>query len=124
MVKSLEFFNNLGNQYMITEIKNFSNKTLKDIMIERLYKKIVLQMINNINLNDLNVNFNEAIRKIRNELKDFFSELHSQTKIMKNLGDTLCDFFDKNNLVSFDDIMEKVNFKNKLIVLRYFFFSK
>jgi len=94
---------------MITEIKNFSNKTLKDIMIEKLYKKIVLQSINNIQINEIS---NDSIRKIRNELKEFFIELHNQSLIMKNLGLVISAYFDKNSLISFDDIMETVRIKN------------
>jgi hypothetical protein len=65
---------------MITEIKNFSNKTLKDVMMERLYKKIVLQSINSIQINEIS---NEIIFKLRNEIKEFFIELHNQSLIMK-----------------------------------------
>ncbi len=92
---------------MITEIKNFSNKSLKEIMIERLYKKIVIQTINNANVNDIN---NDFIRKIRTEIKEFFIELYDKSKLMKNLGNTLCNYFDKNSLNTFDDIMETVSF--------------
>lgn len=103
----MEFLNGLGNQYMINEIKNFSNKTLKEIMIEKLYKQIVLQSINAVPANDLN---NENIRKIRNEIKDFFIELNQQSQIMKNLGDVISVYFDKNTFLTFDDIMETVSF--------------
>jgi len=91
---------------MINEIKNFSNKTLKEIMIEKLYKKIVLQNINTINPNEQLSN--ESIRKIRNEIKDFFSELSKKSLLMKNLGNLVSWEFDKNNLICFDDIMETV----------------
>lgn len=91
---------------MINEIKNFSNKTLKEIMIEKLYKKIVLQNINSINTNEQLSN--ETIRKIRNEIKDFFFQLNKQSLLMKNLGNIISWEFDKNNLICFDDIMETV----------------
>jgi len=94
---------------MITEIKNFSNKTLKDVMMERLYKKIVLQSINSIQINEIS---NEIIFKLRNEIKEFFIELHNQSLIMKNLGLVISAYFDKNSLVGFDDIMETVSIKN------------
>jgi predicted ribosome quality control (RQC) complex YloA/Tae2 family protein len=90
---------------MIIEIKNFSNKALKDVMIENLYKRIVLQIINNTPASDCT---NDAIRKIRNEIKEFFSELNKQSSVMKNLGYVICAYFDKNSLISFDDIMETV----------------
>lgn len=90
---------------MIIEIKNFSNKALKDIMIENFYKTIVLQIINNTAAGEFN---NEAIRKIRNAIKEFFCELTKQSLVMKNLGFVISAFFDKNSLISFDDIMETV----------------
>jgi len=90
---------------MIIEIKNFSNKALKDVMIENLYKRIVLQIINKTPAADFT---NDSIRKIRNEIKEFFSELNKQSSVMKNLGYVICSYFDKNSLISFDDIMETV----------------
>ncbi len=101
---------------MIIEVKNFSNKALKDIMIECFYKKIVLATINNTSAADFT---NEAIRKIRTEIKEFFAELQKQSLIMKNFGYVISSYFDKNSLISFDDIMETVtiykNFFNSLI---------
>lgn len=118
ILKSLEFFNELGNNFMITEIKNFSNKTLKDVMIEKLYKKIIIGKVNNIKIAEFTL---ENFKTIRNELNEFFNELIKQTKIMKNLGNLIHVFFDKISLNSFDDIMETVNKKlNKGI----FFFVK
>jgi hypothetical protein len=98
---------------MITEIKNFSNKTLKEIMIEKLYKKIIIGKINNIKIADFsnsnsNSNSNENYKNIRLELNEFFFDLLKQTKIMKNLGQVIHTYFDKISLVSYDDIMETV----------------
>ena len=115
ITKSLEFFNNLGNNFMIIEVKNFSNKALKDIMIENFYKKIVLTSINNTAAGDFT---NEVIRKIRTEIKDFFAELHQQSLIMKNLGYVISCYFDKNSLISFDDIMETVTIYNNFLLCK------
>lgn len=91
---------------MINEIKNFSNKTLKDVMIEKLYKKIIIGKINTIKITEFSNS--ENYKSIRNDIKDFFTELIKQTKIMKNLGQVINTFFDKSSLISFDDIMETV----------------
>ena len=102
---------------MITEIKNFSNKTLKDVMIEKLYKKIIIAKMNNIKMNEFT---NENFKLMRSDLNDFFMELIKQTKIMKNLGEIINTFFDKTSLVSFDDIMETVN-KQINFFIKFFF---
>lgn len=99
---------------MIIEVKNFSNKALKDIMIENFYKKIVLQTINTTPATEFT---NEAIRKIRSEIKDFFTALHKQSVIMKNLGYVISAYFDRNSLISFDDIMETVSIYNNFIFI-------
>jgi len=124
----MEFFNDLGNQFMITEIKNFSNKTLKDVMIEKLYKKIIIAKINNIKIADFsksnensNSNSNENFKSIRLEINEFFLDLIKQAKIMKNLGEVIHIYFDKISLVNFDDIMETVNNKKnkKIFYLKF-----
>ena len=53
-------------------MKNFSNKLLKDLMIEKFFKKIVQVSINQIPQLDM---ITENIQKVRKEIKDFFSEL-------------------------------------------------
>jgi hypothetical protein len=106
----LELFCCLGPNTLITEVRNFSNKILKDLMIEKFLKKIIGTSINKINPIDL---IQENISKIRKDIKEFMSELEWWTRILENLGKLISTHFDRNNFVSYDEIMETViNFFN------------
>ena len=92
---------------LINEIKVYSNKVLKELMIEKFFKKLIQNNINPINSIDL---ITDNIVKIRKDLKEFFSELEKWTIVIKNLGDNLHTVYDRNNLVVYDDIMGTVIF--------------
>jgi hypothetical protein len=92
---------------LINEIKVYSNKVLKDLMIEKFFKKQIQNTINPINTIDL---ISDNIVKIRRDLKEFFLDLKKWTIVIKNLGDVLHTVYDRNNLVVYDDIMETVFF--------------
>jgi len=74
-------------------------------MIGKFFKIIIQGNINPINQLDM---INENISKIRKEIRDFFSELESWTKILKNLGEIIKVEYDTNSFVIYDEIMEIV----------------
>jgi len=90
---------------LITEIRDFINGQLREIMIEKLYKKLIQGKINQLNQLDL---ITENISNIRTSIKEYFTELEKYTKIMKNLGEIIKSEYDKNNFVVYDEIMEIV----------------
>lgn len=61
--------------------------------------------INNVNQLDL---ITENIIKIRKEIREFFTELERWSRIMMNLGKIIQTDFDRNNFVSYDEIMDIV----------------
>jgi hypothetical protein len=90
---------------MITEIKTYSNKLLKDLMIEKFFKKIVQGQINTINQLDW---ISENVYKTRAEIKIFFGELSEWSEVMLNLGEVLKRDYDRESLNSYDEIMSLV----------------
>jgi hypothetical protein len=104
LVKFFELFSNLD--IVVTEIKELSNKILKDLMIENFLNKIIRQYINMISLNDMNYN---NICKIRKELNNFFDILDNYSDIFDNLGNLLKNSYDKKNFVLYENIMEIVS---------------
>jgi hypothetical protein len=90
---------------MITEIKTYSNKLLKDLMIEKFFKKIVQGQINTINQLDW---ISENVYKTRAEIKFFFEELSEWSEVMLNLGEVLKRDYDRESLNSYDEIMSLV----------------
>jgi hypothetical protein len=104
LLKFFELFSNLN--ILVTEIKDLSNKILKDLMIENFLNKIIRQYINMISLNDMNYN---NICKIRKELNNFFDILDNYSDIFDNLGNLLKNSYDKKNFVLYENIMEIVS---------------
>jgi hypothetical protein len=104
LLKFFELFSNLD--ILVTEIKDLSNKILKDLMIENFLNKIIRQYINVISLNDMNYN---NICKIRKELNNFFDILDNYSDIFDNLGNLLKNSYDKKNFVLYENIMEIVS---------------
>ena len=104
LLKFFELFSNLD--ILVTEIKDLSNKILKDLMIENFLNKIIRQYINVISLNDMNYN---NICKIRKELNNFFDTLDNYSDIFDNLGNLLKNSYDKKNFVLYENIMEIVS---------------
>ena len=104
LLKFFELFSNLD--ILVTEIKDLSNKILKDLMIENFLNKIIRQYINVISLNDMNYN---NICKIRKELNNFFETLDYYSDIFDNLGNLLKNSYDKKNFVLYENIMEIVS---------------
>ena len=104
LLKFFELFSNLD--ILVTEIKDLSNKILKDLMIENFLNKIIRQYINVIALNDMNYN---NICKIRKELNNFFDILDNYSDIFDNLGNLLKNSYDKKNFVLYESIMEIVS---------------
>ena len=97
---------------LVSEIKDFSNKVLKELMIETFLNKIIRQNINNIPLNELNYG---NICKIRKELNNFFDTLDNFSDIFYNLGELLKHSYDKKNLILYENIMEVVS----IILFKY-----
>ena len=91
---------------LASEIKDFSNKVLKELMIETFLNKIIRQNINSIALTEFNYN---NICKIRKELNNFFDTLDNFSDIFENLGVMLKNSYDKKNFVLYENIMEVVS---------------
>lgn len=104
LLKFFELFSSMN--ILVSEIKDFSNKVLKELMIETFLNKIIRQNINNIPLNEFNYN---NICKIRKELNNFFDTLDNFSDIFDNLGKLLKNSYDKKNLVLYEKIMEVVS---------------
>ena len=104
LLKFFELFSSMN--ILVGEIKDFSNKILKELMIETFLNKIIRQNINNIPLNEFNyIN----ISKIRKELTNFFDTLDNFCDIFDNLGKLLKNSYDKKNFVLYENIMEVVS---------------
>ena len=104
LLKFFELFSSMN--ILVGEIKNFSNKVLKELMIETFLNKIIKQNINTIPLNEFNYN---NISKIRKELNNFFETLDNFSDIFDNLGRLLKNSYDKKNFVLYENIMEVVS---------------
>ncbi len=101
MTKYFEFFNEQGS--LLDEVKNFSNKILKDLMSETFFKNIISTLINSVNPIDL---VGDNIISIRKELKLFFASLSKWTSIIKNLGDQLNKSLSRKDLVLYEELLE------------------
>ena len=110
LLKFFELFSSMNT--LVSEIKDFSNKVLKELMIETFLNKIIRQNINNIPLNELNYG---NICKIRKELNNFFDTLDNFSDIFYNLGELLKNSYDKKNLILYENIMEVVS----IILFKY-----
>ena len=104
LLKFFELFSSMN--ILVGEIKDFSNKVLKELMIETFLNKIIRQNINTIPLNEFNYN---NISKIRKELNNFFETLDNFSDIFDNLGRLLKNSYDKKNFVLYENIMEVVS---------------
>ena len=104
LLKFFELFSSMN--ILVGEIKNFSNKVLKELMIETFLNKIIKQNINTIPLNEFNYN---NISRIRKELNNFFETLDNFSDIFDNLGRLLKNSYDKKNFVLYENIMEVVS---------------
>ena len=104
LLKFFELFSSMN--ILVGEIKDFSNKVLKELMIETFLNKIIRQNINVIPLNEFNYN---NISKIRKELNNFFDTLDNFSDIFDNLGQLLKNSYDKKNFVLYENIMEVVS---------------
>ena len=104
LLKFFELFSSMN--ILVSEIKNFSNKVLKELMIETFLNNIIKQNINTIPLNEFNYN---NITKIRKELNNFFETLDNFSDIFDNLGKLLKNSYDKKNFVLYENIMEVVS---------------
>ena len=103
LLKFFELFS--GMNILVSEIKDLSNKILKELMVENFLNKIIRQNINPINLNDMNSN---NIDKIRKALNNFFDTLDNYSDIFDNLGKLLKNSYDKKNFVLYENLMEVV----------------
>ena len=98
-----DFFTRLD--LLVNEIKNFSNKILKELMVDTFLTKIIRGNINNVqDLNDLG-----NIMKIRNLLTNFFINLEYYSSIFENLGKLLKSSYDKKQFVLYENLMEIVS---------------
>ena len=104
LLKFFELFSSMN--ILVSEIKDFSNKVLKELMIETFLNKIIRQNINSIALTEFNYN---NICKIRKELNNFFDTLDNFSDIFENLGVMLKNSYDKKNFVLYENIMEVVS---------------
>ena len=104
LLKFFELFS--GMNILVGEIKDLSNKILKEIMIENFLNKIIRQNINTIPLNEMNYN---NVTKIRKQLNNFFDTLDNYSDIFENLGKLLKNSYDKKNFVLYENIMEVVS---------------
>ena len=104
LLKFFELFSSMN--ILVSEIKDFSNKVLKELMIETFLNKIIRQNINSISLTEFNYN---NICKIRKELNNFFDTLDNFSDIFDNLGQLLKNSYDKKNFVLYENIMEVVS---------------
>lgn len=93
---------------LLEEVKSFSNKVLKDLFIERLFKQIISNNINAIDNIDL---VGENVFNIRKDLKEFFANLCKWTDILDNLGTTLNNSLSKRDLVLYEELMESDGLK-------------
>ena len=105
ILKFFEFFSKLN--ILVNEIKNITNKSLKELMIEKFLNTIIKEVINTINPLDL---IYENILKIRKEINEFFSLLEDFNSIYNNLGKLLKTTYDKTNFVLYESIMKLVSF--------------
>ena len=103
LLKFFELFS--GMNILVSEIKDLSNKILKELMVENFLNKIIRQNINPINLNDMNSN---NIDKIRKALNNFFDTLDNYSDIFDSLGKLLKNSYDKKNFVLYENLMEVV----------------
>ena len=115
LLKFFELFS--GMNILVGEIKDLSNKILKELMIENFLNKIIRQNINLIPLNEMNYN---NIIKIRKELNNFFDTLDNYSDIFENLGKLLKNSYDKKNFVLYENIMEVVS--NNIYINIYFLY--
>ena len=104
LLKFFELFSSMN--ILVGEIKDFSNKVLKELMIETFLNKIIRQNINTIPLNEFN--YNNITKKIK-ELNNFFETLDNFSDIFDNLGKLLKNSYDKKNFVLYENIMEVVS---------------
>jgi hypothetical protein len=104
LLKYFELFS--GMDILVAEIKDLSNKILKELMIENFLNKIIIKYINTIPLNTMDYN---NINKIRKELNSFFDVLDNYSDIFDNLGKLLKNSYDKKNFVLYENIMEVVS---------------
>ena len=104
LLKFFELFS--GMDILVAEIKDLSNKILKELMIENFLNKIIIKYINTIPLNTMDYN---NINKIRKELNSFFDVLDNYSDIFDNLGKLLKNSYDKKNFVLYENIMEVVS---------------
>ena len=121
LLKFFELFSPMDT--LVGEIKDFSNKVLKELMIETFLNKIIRQNINIIPLTEFNYN---NISKFRKELNTFFETLDNFSDIFDHLGKLLKNSYDKKNFVLYEHIMEVVSlFKNKFnIYILFFIFNR
>ena len=115
LLKFFELFS--GMNILVGEIKDLSNKILKELMIENFLNKIIRQNINLIPLNEMNYS---NIIKIRKELNNFFDTLDNYSDIFENLGKLLKNSYDKKNFVLYKNIMEVVS--NNIYINIYFLY--
>ena len=104
ILKFFEFFSKLN--ILVNEIKNITNKSLKELMIEKFLNTIIKEVINTINPLDL---IYENIVKIRKELNEFFALLEDFNSVYNNLGKLLKTTYDKTNFVLYESIMKLVS---------------
>jgi hypothetical protein len=104
LLKFFELFS--GMNILVGEIKDLSNKILKELMIENFLNKIIRQNINIIPLNEMNYN---NVTKIRKQLNNFFDTLDNYSDIFENLGKLLKNSYEKKNFVLYENIMEVVS---------------
>ena len=103
ILQFFEFFTRLD--LLVTEIKNFSNKVLKELMVDNFLAKLIIGSINTTNdINDI-----DNITKIRNILSQFFINLENYSLVFENLGSLLKSSYDKKRFVLYENIMEIVS---------------
>lgn len=90
---------------LVTEIKNFANKILNDLIKENLFKTIIKGIINEISPLDM---IYENVLRVRTELTTFFSFLESYSKQFVHLGKLLNSNYDKKHFIFYESIMETV----------------
>ncbi|MCQ2816016.1 MAG: hypothetical protein MJ252_02010 [archaeon] len=104
MLQFFDFYSRMN--ILVLEIKNFSNKILKELMVETFLQKIVKKDINTISPLDM---IYENILRIRKILSEFFLSLENYFHVFNDLGALLKSRYDKKNFILFEKIMQVVS---------------
>lgn len=106
MEKYFHFFDEM--EILLDEVKSFSNKILKEVIIDTFYNGLIKGYVNTINQID---QVGDNILNIRKEIKTFFTLLSKWIYIFENLGSQLKTTFSKKSLASYEDVLNAEGLK-------------